>query len=853
MMEKIFISVEKTTRMVSLTKKYIGNDLENLQQELVFKFTDEFVSGSARLEYQVGNSKYHIPMTKEGETYTVPIKNVLTKEGKIPMQLVIVQVAQDEEIPVFKSNVFDMYCNKSINANEEAPDDYEYWIDVIEEKLAEMDEALEKVDRIDIDASKTGNTATVSITNKDGVTKSVEIHDGADGKDGADGPTGPKGDKGDKGDTGERGPQGETGPSGQDGKDAKINGVNTLTIEAGENISLDQDGDTLTINSTGGGSIKSLSSADYNYPVNNPTSIAGWLLEPDYYMVDGTNVAIARHPEENHVIYFDTGDIFIKLTEASSNVTTIPPKYLYTQGKNNDFEYYTSKDRYGTLIKISDVVDSLTNESSYLPLSAKQGSVLKNLIDSIDTSDFITKDVNDLTYYYTKTEVDGKVSAVYKYKGTVATYSDLPSTGLTVGDVYNVETTGDNYAWTGTAWDKLGGDIDLSGYQTKIDSSHKLDADLVDDTNATNKFVSASDKTTWNNKYDKPLTGIPSTDLSSDVQTSLGKADTAIQDISGKQDTLVSGTNIKTINNESLLGSGNINIQGGGGSSEVEEFKISDYHTTSYQWATLYSDITLGKASILIFDEETTLGSGTNAITISSGTIAELSKDAGSGIITNIVIMEFIKDTYVYKVQARKVFSSYSILTTQTTLEIPFEVDNATLSNNYFNLSGKKRGVYFIPDSSILFRWSSTSSGGYQINAIGGYIFIVKDLTTTPTSGDIIAILFGVENNESFEKYIVTYTGSGYYISLNSTQRIYFATPTSVNNKMANLAPIYSSSTSYAVGDYTTFDGNLYVCNTAIPSAEVFDPAHWTRTNVASILGNIQNVLSSLTTVQGGE
>ena len=36
--------------------------------------------------------------------------------------------------------------------------------------------------------------------------------------------------------------------------------------------------------------------------------------------------------------------------------------------------------------------------------------------------------------------------------------------------------------------------------------------------------------------------------------------------LSGKQDTLVSGTNIKTINNNSLLGSGNINIQGGGGS-----------------------------------------------------------------------------------------------------------------------------------------------------------------------------------------------------------------------------------------------------------------------------------------------
>lgn len=156
-----------------------------------------------------------------------------------------------------------------------------------------------------------------------------------------------------------------------------------------------------------------------------------------------------------------------------------------------------------------------------------------------DVSNFITKNVNDLTYYYTKTEVDGKVSAVYKYKGTVSTYSDLPSTDLTIGDVYNVETDGSNYAWTGTAWDKLGGDIDLSGYQTKIDSTHKLSSDLVDDTSATNKFVTASDKTTWNAKYDKPSGGIPSTDLSSAVQTSLGKADTALQahqDISGKED-----------------------------------------------------------------------------------------------------------------------------------------------------------------------------------------------------------------------------------------------------------------------------------------------------------------------------
>ena len=41
--------------------------------------------------------------------------------------------------------------------------------------------------------------------------------------------------------------------------------------------------------------------------------------------------------------------------------------------------------------------------------------------------------------------------------------------------------------------------------------------------------------------------------------------------LAGKQDTLVSGTNIKTVNNNSLLGSGNINIPGGTGTiTEVQ-------------------------------------------------------------------------------------------------------------------------------------------------------------------------------------------------------------------------------------------------------------------------------------------
>lgn len=72
---------------------------------------------------------------------------------------------------------------------------------------------------------------------------------------------------------------------------------------------------------------------------------------------------------------------------------------------------------------------------------------------------------------YTKEEVDAKVSSVYRFRGSVATYNDLPTEGNVQGDVWNVEDTGANYAWDGTKWDKLSETIDLTPYLTKEDAA----------------------------------------------------------------------------------------------------------------------------------------------------------------------------------------------------------------------------------------------------------------------------------------------------------------------------------------------------------------------------------------------
>ena len=96
-----------------------------------------------------------------------------------------------------------------------------------------------------------------------------------------------------------------------------------------------------------------------------------------------------------------------------------------------------------------------------------------------DLTEKITTVANTLATHEADVNNPHKVTAeqlglttVYRYKGSVETYADLPTTGQKVGDVWNVETAdpdhgikaGDNVAWDGAQWDILGGNHDLSGY-----------------------------------------------------------------------------------------------------------------------------------------------------------------------------------------------------------------------------------------------------------------------------------------------------------------------------------------------------------------------------------------------------
>lgn len=189
------------------------------------------------------------------------------------------------------------------------------------------------------------------------------------------------------------------------------------------------------------------------------------------------------------------------LTEATDVNTLVDVHRWYLQASNNPNAPETNS---GFLNVDNDYNDSVCKQ---LWVSETTGAIYNRFGQIVENSDPAT--VSSWSEWYklaTKADIDGTTTAlterintvannlatheadfsnphkvtaeqlglttVYQYKGSVATYADLPTTGQKVGDVWNVETAdpdhgikaGDNVAWDGAQWDILGGNHDLSGY-----------------------------------------------------------------------------------------------------------------------------------------------------------------------------------------------------------------------------------------------------------------------------------------------------------------------------------------------------------------------------------------------------
>lgn len=216
---------------------------------------------------------------------------------------------------------------------------------------------------------------------------------------------------------------------------------------------------------------------------------------------DATNALTKAEDALTKIEQLSVLNYYNNVTEATDVNTLVDVHRWYLQASNNPNAPETNS---GFLNVDNDYNDSVCKQ---LWVSKTTGAIYNRFGQIVENSDPAT--VSSWSEWYklaTKADIDGtttdltkkittvannlatheadfsnphKVTAeqlglttVYQYKGSVATYADLPTTGQKVGDVWNVETAdpdhgikaGDNVAWDGAQWDILGGNHDLSGY-----------------------------------------------------------------------------------------------------------------------------------------------------------------------------------------------------------------------------------------------------------------------------------------------------------------------------------------------------------------------------------------------------
>ena len=216
---------------------------------------------------------------------------------------------------------------------------------------------------------------------------------------------------------------------------------------------------------------------------------------------DATNALTKAEDALTKIEQLSILNYYNNLTEATDVNTLVDVHRWYLQASNNPNAPETNP---GFLNVDNDYNDSVCKQ---LWVSKKTGAIYNRFGQIVENSDPAT--VSSWSEWYklaTKADIDGtttdltkkittvannlatheadfnnphKVTAeqlglttVYQYKGSVATYANLPTTGQKVGDVWNIETAdpdhgikaGDNVAWDGAQWDTLGGNHDLSGY-----------------------------------------------------------------------------------------------------------------------------------------------------------------------------------------------------------------------------------------------------------------------------------------------------------------------------------------------------------------------------------------------------
>lgn len=149
----------------------------------------------------------------------------------------------------------------------------------------------------------------------------------------------------------------------------------------------------------------------------------------------------------------------IKNLTSNSTICTLPVSYRPAQ----DHVYTTSAFNSSGTVN-DEITITVSASNGTVKLTAKSGTITSTDKISIATS-FLAATGNS-------------VSMIYTYMGSVATYSDLPESGMNAGDVYMIQTAdaehniaaGDDVMWNGSEWELLNAVISSDDIDTIIDS-----------------------------------------------------------------------------------------------------------------------------------------------------------------------------------------------------------------------------------------------------------------------------------------------------------------------------------------------------------------------------------------------
>ena len=128
---------------------------------------------------------------------------------------------------------------------------------------------------------------------------------------------------------------------------------------------------------------------------------------------------------------------------------------------------------------VQNTVSVVQSSATSAQNSANQANNAVQKVEQV-ISTMPTDYVKTSTFEAYKQEVNSQISAVYRFKGSKASYDALPAYDREIGDVWNILDTGANYAWTTDGWDKLSENFDLTGYALKEDVPEKI-SDLEND------------------------------------------------------------------------------------------------------------------------------------------------------------------------------------------------------------------------------------------------------------------------------------------------------------------------------------------------------------------------------------